>query len=39
MGIKSIGQMRAWAVKCMGFVTTTANFQPKEELSEQFQNP
>lgn len=34
MGIKSIGKMRAWMVKCMGFVTTTANSQPKEGMAE-----
>lgn len=32
--IQSIGQVRAWMVKCMVFVTTAADFQPKEGLTE-----
>lgn len=39
MSLKSTGQVKAWMVKCMGFLTITANFQPKEGLSEQLLNP
>ena len=39
LSLKSTGQVKAWMVKCMGFLTITANFQPKEGLSEQLLNP